>query len=455
MENNSLTIYAGQATRSIGPLRHCKLPLRYGWRIVVAVVIAGYCSIPAFAQEESQPDSFKISGKTMGPIVYNVVIAQPGASKDQKAIKATIQATLDRVDDLMSTYQPDSDVSRFNSAQSTDWQTVDAATANVVNRAIEISQQTGGAFDITVAPAVNAWQFGPNKSSNFKPPTTAELAKLRERVGFRFLEVRLDPPAIRKFNPAVSIDLSAIAKGYAVDQVAQALGDQGFSNYMVEVGGEVFARGERAQGGKWRIGIESPKKLVRTYEKIAELSGQAMATSGDYRIFRMLDGKRYSHIIDPTTCAPVEHSLATACVVAPDCLTADAFATAVSVLGVEKGAELCRQQSLELFTVERNNGLESDLIETASTGFPLLDPADNSDRASEQKPPGQSIWPTFIGAMIVFSLAILGMAVGAIFGNKPVQGSCGGLSSMTNDDGEASCTVCARPTTDCVETKTD
>jgi hypothetical protein len=147
--------------------------------------------------------------------------------------------------------------------------------------------------------------------------------------------------------------------------------------------------------------------------------------------------------------------LATACVVAPDCLTADAFATAVSVMGAEEGAERCRQQSLELFTVERNDRLKNQLIETASPGFPLFYPADNSDGASEQKPPGQSIWPTFIGAVIVFSLAILGMAVGAIFGNKPVQGSCGGLSSMTNDDGEASCTVCARPTTDCVETQTD
>lgn len=424
--------------------------------MVLTAIVAAVCSLPTYARAQADSHSLRFSGKTMGPIVYNVVIAQPGSDINEEAIKASVQATLDRINDLMSTYQPDSDVSRFNKSQSTEWQPVDEETATVVHRASEISQLSGGAFDITVAPAVNAWNFGPNKSTNFEPPTDVELAKLRDRIGFRLIEVRLKPPAIRKLNPKASIDLSAIAKGYAVDQVAETLSQLEFSNFMVEVGGEVLTRGERAQGGKWRIGIESPKELVRTYDKIAELSGQAMATSGDYRIFRMHDGKRYSHTIDPTTCKPVEHSLATACVVAPDCLTADAFATAVSVLGAEKGAKLCQQHSLELFTAERHDYPNSSIEEVVSTGFPLLGQAGSpSHEPGNPNPSGQSIWPAFIGAMIVFSLAILGMAVGAIFGNKPVQGSCGGLSSMTNEDGESSCTVCSRPTTDCVETKTD
>ncbi len=321
----------------------------------------------------------------MGPIVYNVVVAEPSLGERETEIQTAVQATLDRVNDLMSTYLPDSDVSRFNKSQSTDWQPVDPETAYVVRRAIEIGQQTSGAFDITVAPAVNAWQFGPKKTESFSPPSEADLIELREKVGYHFIESRLEPPAIRKTNPDVCIDLSAIAKGYAVDQVAKTLSGFGFSNYMVEVGGEVFAQGERVGGGKWRIGIESPKEQVREYEKIAELSQQAMATSGDYRIFRMIDGKRYSHTIDPTTCAPVEHSLATACVIAPDCLTADAFATAVTVLGAEQGAALCRQHSLELFTVERGGESENELLESVSEAFPLLNP---SAPVRETKPGG-------------------------------------------------------------------
>ena len=420
-----------------------------------------FASSSVEAQTSSHANSMKFTGKTMGPIRYNVTIANPpvgveGATKTatQNTTQSAVQATLDRINGLMSTYQPDSDISRFNQSDSTDWISVDPETASVVARAIAVSMLTNGAFDITVAPAVNVWQFGPGKEDEFKVPTDAMIEEVRLNIGYEKLEVRLNPPALKKQNDSLSIDLSAIAKGYAVDQVAVTLDQLGFDNYMVEVGGEVFAKGQRAGGGKWRIGVESPNELVQEIGKVAELSGMAMATSGDYRIYQAVDGKRYSHTIDPATCRPVRHLMASACVVANDCMTADAFATAVMVLGVEAGMNLSDVGEFELATIERDADFGQSFKEDATANFPFRDANDlvAGDLVANANLDGvRSIWPTFIGALVVFSLAILGMAVGAIFGNKPVQGSCGGLSSMENTDGDDSCTVCSKPTTDCVD----
>ncbi len=431
------------------------IPLTSGvsWRLssmLVFGLIALGLSVSTTAQDDSKLETFKFSGKTMGPIPYHVVIATSSSKMNSSLVESEIELTLERINQLMSTYKKDSDVSRFNASQSTDWQPVDAETAAVVRRALEISEITNGDFDVTVGPAVNLWQFGPGRKKKFELPSNEEVQAVKSRVGFRFLECRLEPPALKKANPGLYVDLSAIAKGYAVDQVASTLTKLGFENYMVEVGGEVFAHGQRAGGGGWRIGIESPESLVQKVGRIAELSGRAMATSGDYRNFEEVNGKRYSHTIDPETCRPVEHSLASACVVASDCMTADAFATAVTVMGAEEGADVCRRNGLELLTIERDSDFGSELTESASTGFPFLTPNDIS-AVVPAGAGGDSIWPTFVGAAVVFLLATLGMAMGALFANKPLRGSCGGLSSMTNSDGETSCTICAKPTTDCVE----
>jgi thiamine biosynthesis lipoprotein len=391
----------------------------------------------------------------MGPIQYNVTIANASVKSSQSAIQSAVQSTLDRINGLMSTYQSDSDITRFNQAEAGDWISVNAETARVVTRAIEISKLTEGAFDITVAPAVNLWHFGPEKTGEFKVPSAAQVKEVQSQIGYEKLAARLNPPALFKEQASVSIDLSAIAKGYAVDQVAVTLDQLGFKDYMVEVGGEVFVRGQRAGGGSWRIGIESPNELVQEIGKVAELSGLAMATSGDYRIYQSFDGKRFSHTIDPATCRPVRHLLASACVVAKDCMTADAFATAIMVMGTEKGRELAGEFGFELATIERDLDFGQSFKHDATPNFPFRQlPASGAESmvAEADQDASRSIWPTFIGALVVFSLAILGMAVGAIFGNKPVQGSCGGLSSMKNDDGDASCTICAKPTSDCVET---
>ena len=395
-------------------------------------------------------DRWLITGKTMGPVPYSVVIAEPASSVSRSQTESAIEETLERINRLMSTYQNDSDLSRFNNGNSTDWVSVDLETVKVVKRAIEIHDTIDPSFDIRVASAVERWNFGPNKKA-FELPTDEEIDQLNRLRDKGELHVRLEPPAIKKSVPNLKIDLAAIAKGYAVDQVVKTISDLGHEHSMVEVGGEVYALGYRdAKSEPWRIGIERPTKSdrlsnsKRSIQAKVRLHNQALATSGNYRNYFTHDGRYYSHTIDPTTSRPVEHFLASATVVASDCMTADALATAVMVVGADQGHQLADQNQFLLFTIDRQNGFDGDLVVRSSDKFPLLDKA----------PDAASIWPTFVAALLIFSIAVVGMAVGAIFANKPVTGSCGGLSAMTGsgeDDESAACGVCSKPVTDCVE----
>jgi len=381
--------------------------------LVVSLLVAE----PVLGQgtEGGEVDRWLITGKTMGPVPYSVVIADPTKSVEQAGTKAAIEKTLDRINRLMSTYRKDSDVSRFNRSESTDWVSVDPETARVVNRAIEIHDSIDPSFDIRVASAVERWNFGPNKKK-FELPTDEEIDELNRLLESGELLARLDPPAIRKSDPALMIDLSAIAKGYAVDQVVQTVSDLGHSHSMVEVGGEVYAMGYRDANSKpWRIGIERPSKGQRSIQAKVALHNQALATSGDYRNFFTHAGQHYSHTIDPATSRPVEHFLASATVVADDCMTADALATAVMVVGAERGHQLAGQNQFSLFTIDRETGFDGDLIIRSSDKFPLLD---NTQKSSSSQSDAGSIWPTFLAALLVFSIAVVGMAVGAIFANK-------------------------------------
>jgi thiamine biosynthesis lipoprotein len=387
----------------------------------------------------------EVTGVTMGRIPYKAVVVCAPDPDEADAIRNAVVESLETVNRLMSTYQPDSDVSRFNSSQSTDWFPVDFETASVVQRSLEISRETEGAFDITVGPAVNAWKFGPNKS-NFKPPTVSEIDELQSRVGYQGISVRNHPPALKKSRAELQIDLSAIAKGYAVDKVTQTVRSLGYERIMVEVGGEVAALGERAGGGPWVVGVEQPDAISGKpiVGKLA-LKDQAVATSGDYRNFYLYQGKRYSHTIDPQTCQPVKHELASSSIVADDCMTADALATAVMVMGSQKAHRFADQNGIAILTFDRS---EDELLQRITGAYPIVEPireaAGNKKSSSKN-----SMVSTFIAALVIFGLAVLGMAVGAIFANKPVQGSCGGIAAAMDGDGSSSCAVCSKPVSEC------
>lgn len=411
--------------------------------------------------------SVEVRGTTMGTIPFRVLVVTDDHEPEQlTAIKNGVNNSLQRVNELMSTYIEESDISKFNRTESTDWVTIDAETATVVAKSLEISKLTDGAFDPTVGPAVNAWNFGPGKRQQPEPPSDERIAELKKIVGYQKIDVRSDPPAVRKSDPEVQLDLSAIAKGYAVDRVGKTLGELGYENYMVVVGGEVYARGERASGGPWNVAVEKPENSnpmvidENRVHRVVKLSGRAIATSGDYRNFFEYGGKRYSHTINPLTCKPVNHELAIASIVADDCMTADAMATAVMVMGRDKGAEACSELGYPLLTVERVDGETATFETNHSDEFPLsIDHLEEepktagvTDDDSATQAEG-SIIPVFVATFVVFCLMVLGMAVGAIFNNKPVTGSCGGIANMTNEDGDSVCGICSKPTMECPETQ--
>ena len=218
---------------------------------------------------------------------------------------------------------------------------------------------------MTVGPLVNLWGFGPAGRPGVVP-TDEAVAACRARVGYGLLEVREEPPALRKHRADVYVDLSAIAKGFAVDEVARLLEQRGVRGYMVEIGGEVRTRGRKPDGGLWRIGIELPVADSAEIACAVELDGRSLATSGDYRNFFEQQGRRYSHEIDPRTGRPVEHGLVSVSVLADDCMTADAWATALMVLGPESALPTAERYGLDVLCMIRT---QDGLLEQTTPGF--------------------------------------------------------------------------------------
>lgn len=298
-----------------------------------------------------------LTGPTMGTRYRVVIRHEPGAA-DRERWRELIESPLDRIDRRMSTWRSDSTVSRFNRSEVTDWFEVSASLARLARQAQRIAEATGGAFDLTVAPLVDLWGFGPGGRAEALPDDAAVREAL-ERVGYEHLNVRMDPsPALKKAVPGVAIDLSAIAKGHAADGVAGELASLGaVRGCLVEVGGEIRVRG-RGPGGRdrrgWRVGIEAPTFRRGAVSRRIALPGGGLATSGDYRNFFMEDGERYSHTLDPRTGRPVRHSLASVSVAHDSAALADAWATALLVLGPEEGYELAKRKGLAACFMSRD-----------------------------------------------------------------------------------------------------
>ncbi|MEH6814421.1 MAG: FAD:protein FMN transferase [Motiliproteus sp.] len=300
-------------------------------------------------RNDSQQLIQTLTGATMGTS-YTVKVVAP-QSTDLVSLKSAIQSELDRIESRMSTYKQDSELSIFNHTESEQWFSVSVETARVVGLGLEISAQTQGAFDMTVGPLVNLWGFGPGNSIS-KSPSQQQIDELLPRIGYQAIAARNDPPELRKTNNAY-LDLSAIAKGYAVDVVADLL-SQDYGSYLVEIGGELKAHGLKPDGTHWRIAVESPSSGQRNIQKIINVENTAIATSGDYRNYFEQDGVRFSHTIDPATGKPITHRLASVTILDPSCARADALATAMMVLGKEKGLALAKQLKTPAFFISKS-----------------------------------------------------------------------------------------------------
>jgi thiamine biosynthesis lipoprotein len=300
-----------------------------------------------------------ITGRTMGTTYHiKYVVDDGGALPAKSHLHAGVEAILAAIDKQMSTYRPDSELSRFNASRSSDWFAASADLVKVLQEARRVSELSQGAFDVTVGPLVELWGFGPDASPQ-RIPSPAALQAARSQVGFRHLELRVNPPAIRKHLPSVEVDLGAIAPGFAVDKLAAYLESQGVGSFLVELGGEVYGRGRRHDGQRWQVGIEEPSSASGEVDISLELDGQGLSTSGSYRNFFELNGRRYSHEIDPATGWPVQHDTVAVSVIAPTAMTADALSTALLVLGGDTGMQLALRHGLAArFANSSNGGLQ-------------------------------------------------------------------------------------------------
>ncbi len=331
--------------------------------LLILLVLLSGCG-----KQQQIPEVVDIYGRTMGT-TYSVKLVKSGARKtlpeeDVKQISTGIEQVLKKVNRQMSTYIKDSEISRFNRYNETGWFDVSSDTIMVLAESMKLSEKSAGAFDITMGPLINLWGFGPAGKDNVIPDPE-EIETVMKRIGYTQLEVRQSPPAIRKHNTELYCSLAGIAKGFGVDKVADYLDSRGFEDYLVEIGGEVRVKGVKPGNHLWRVGIATPGS-GNSFQKIILLKNESMATSGDYHNYFEKNGQRYSHTISPNTGQPITHKLASVTVIHNSCMTADGIATAIDVMGPEKGYQLALREKLAVFMIIRG---EKGFIEKMTPEF--------------------------------------------------------------------------------------
>lgn len=325
--------------------------------LVALIVLLAAGTGFSLLRPEPPPAELHMSGRTMGT-TYNVKYRPTPTTPTVKDLQIEVDALLAEINHTMSTYDPESELSRFNRLRTTDWVPASASLRAVLKAALEIGAQSEGAFDITVGPLVNLWGFGPEVHPDRVPPER-DIAAARARSGLDKITLSDTLSAIRKRRPDVFLDLSGIAKGYGVDRVAERMTAHGIDHYMVEIGGEIRVRGLKERETPWRIAIEKPLSGERSVHTLLALSDIALATSGNYRNFFEIAGRRYSHTIDPTTGWPIDNHLVSVTVLADTSMRADAWATAFQVLGPERGMAIAERINLPvLFVIERDGQFE-------------------------------------------------------------------------------------------------
>ena len=313
--------------------------LRIGLVIFSVMVLLG-CSNAAIDQEHY------FSGQTMGT-TYNVKYVSE-AKVDHEKLKLLVDQRLIDINQLMSTYINDSELSLFNVSSANSPYMLSSETALVVAEALRIGALSEGTLDVTVGPLVNLWGFGPTKRPE-TIPTVSQITQAQQSSGLD--KLKLNGLELTKTVEGLYLDLSTIAKGYGVDAIAQLLTDAKLDNFLVEIGGEMRVSGVKANGDAWRIAIEKPVTTERAVQRIISVGDHAVATSGDYRNYFEEDGVRYSHLIDPNTGYPIQHNTVSATIVHPSSMTADGLATAMMVLSPDKAKALAEKENLALLLV--------------------------------------------------------------------------------------------------------
>ena len=341
-------------------IRHIKNK-RGVWFYLLLVFLLTACNSDTDSGTQNQ---FQHTGMTMGTTFSIKVPVLPESVNSEQLIKQ-VDDLLDEINGSMSTYLEDSELSIFNASQSTEWITVSDRLFSVLQESQRVSRLSKGAFDITVGPLVNLWGFGPDPGK-LKAPAKELIKDRLNQIGYENLIVRDSPLSIRKLNTGLYLDLSALAKGFAVDQVAELLEELGVKDYLVEIGGELRLKGKKKNGDLWRIAIEKPAAGERMLQKVLPITDVAIATSGDYRNFFEMNSVRFSHTIDPRNGFPITHKLASVTILSQTAMEADALATALMVLGPDAGFELAERQKISaLFIIKSGDGFK----EKSSSAF--------------------------------------------------------------------------------------
>ncbi len=316
-----------------------------GQPIVLAFFVVLLVALTAACESPRQP--LYLEGSTMGTS-YHVTVVDPPAGVDQAQLTAEIDVLLEAINDSMSTYRLDSEINRINRSAPGEWLEVSDDFAVVLAQALEISRLSDGAYDTTVGPLVDLWGFGPQRGDTV-PSVPAIEAALSE-VGYQALELDRQQSRLRKLEQR-ELDFSSLAKGFGVDRLATLLEQQGIRHYLVEIGGEIRVRGDSPRGGPWHLAIERPELMGGEPMAGLSVTAGAVATSGSYRNFFEVDGVRYAHSINPHSGYPVRHELASVTVVAEQAMVADAWATALTVLGLERALQVARREGLAVYLV--------------------------------------------------------------------------------------------------------
>ena len=355
--------------KTLCPMRYalCRINAMNKFLPIILILVILFLPVTSYGKQE-----YLIEGRTMGTTYHIKVIAD--SPESLKGLKAKIDVRLQEINRVFSTYIKDSEISRFNAFHTAgeEFQVSDDFM-QVMRVARKIFELSGGAWDGTVSPLVDLWSFGPTKRDPKMPPAN-EIKALMQNIGFDRIQIKA-PHFLVKHQATITLDLNAIAKGFGVDEVAGLIAAAGFKNYLVEIGGEVYAAGLRLDGKHWRVGINRPQKdaAVNDVYKAVAISNQAFATSGDYRNFFEINGVRYSHVIDPRTGYPVSNGVVSVSIIADNCTLADGLATAIMVMGAERGIQLAnRLKNVECFIViEKPDGR---FVDYYSQGFQADNP---------------------------------------------------------------------------------